>query len=682
MTDLKRVYILSFLALILTSIIISIGLCVVYVRNEQPLYYWDYGAYWGTFKGIGQEIKNNFLSLPRIFLQSVRSDDYNVSSIIPLFPFYWIFGGGRSVYLISIAVLYLIPAAAVATKIACKSIGKDNPATLVPIYLIAVSYTPFWAPTLRGYVDIVGLFFLGLATLVLFRSDFLKIKPFRTAIILGVLVWLPFLFRRWYAYSSVAFFISAFIFGVFTRRREQRFWREVILLCLWLGSAGLVAAVCAFSLQSGLVMRAITTSYADLYAVYQVPFHIHLLMARSRLGYYVLFLTVSGAVVLLLNKKNNYGLFCLVSALITFGLFIRIQELGNHHFLPVAFWLFPAYLTGVEFLSRFVVLSKAVRLYPAAIVSLVIFYFSVIPSPNPVGTIESFFVPAERSPPLRIENFPEYKRLASDLAARLKEYQHFAVFASSHKLSDVMLVAIDPSLLPYLSPAPHLAAVDGFPFDILRSEYAVAATPPQTHLALQANIKIPGDMLLNKQGFGAAFENEATYKLANGITAYLFHRQRPVTAAEMKSLLDELDIHYPGWKSRYDASMAIPFATRETQFGDVFGVVSVTAPNSLFMHPGATTPTIVDLPINGSISKRPASVQVSISRDVLNTCPDADGVSLTVKSGNTEVWNGVITPGQSKRIDLPQVDGTLEMVVDKRLQPQCDWVYATFLFPR
>jgi hypothetical protein len=610
------------------------------------------------------------------------------------------FGGGRSVYVTAVTILYLIPTVVIATKIACQSIGKDDSRTLVPVYLIALTYTPFWMPTLRGMVDIVGLIFLGSATLLLFRSDFLKKKPAQTAIILGVLIWLPFLFRRWYAYSIIAFFISTFIFGLLTRWREDRFWREAILFCLALGLAGLVAGACAFSLQSGLVIRALKTSYADLYAAYQAPFHVHLLMVLLRLGFYVPLLTASGAVILFSSKKNNYGLFCLVSAIITFGLFIRTQVLGPQHFLPVAFWLFPVYIVGIEFLSRFVILPDPDRFYPAVWLSTVIFCFSLIPSSNPVltkltdiptitriyahfGKIEAFFVPAQRFPPLVVDNFSEYKRLASDLAARLKEHQHFAVFASSENLSDAMLVAIEPSLQPYLSPAPHIAEADHFvPLDLLRSEFAVATTPPQTQLApgTQANLTIPGEMLLHKQGFGAAFEKQDSYTLANGVIAYLFNRQRPVTSYEMKSLLDEIGAHYPQWKSLYDSSMDIPFAASKRLLGDVFGAVSVTARNTLFLHPGATTPTIIVLPINGSISKRPAAVQVSISGGVLKTCPDADGVYLTVTSGTTQVWAGDITPGHSADIDLPQLDGTLEMIVDKRSQPQCDHVFMSFMF--
>src|SRR6185437_9076897 len=171
--------------------------------------------------------------------------------------------------------------------------------------------------------------------------------------------------------------------------------------------------------------------------------------------------------------------------------------------------------------------------------------------------------------------------------------------------------------------------------DILRSDYAVAAMPPQTSMApsSQVNITLPGEMLLEKRGFGSAFEKVASYKLANGVTAYLLHRQRPVTLTEMKSLLTDLENHYPTWKPIYDASMAISFATRETRLGDVWGTVSVVPSNAyyrnpsntLYMAPGATTPTSVDIPIGGATGERPRAVEVSISKDVFESCPNADG---------------------------------------------------------
>ena len=92
-------------------------------------------------------------------------------------------------------------------------------------------------------------------------------------------------------------------------------------------------------------------------------------------------------------------------------------------------------------------------------------------------------------------------------------------------------------------------------------------------------------MLLDGRGFGSAFERVGfAYHLAGGVQAYLFRRTRPVTFAEMENLLDELVSAYPDWREKYRASMEIPFAARISVLGDVWGVVSVSDHNTLFLQ--------------------------------------------------------------------------------------------------
>jgi hypothetical protein len=49
---------------------------------------------------------------------------------------------------------------------------------------------------------------------------------------------------------------------------------------------------------------------------------------------------------------------------------------------------------------------------------------------------------------------------------------------------------------------------------------------------LGAIITIPGEMLLERVGFGSAFEKIGVYASANGATGFLFRRQRSISPAE------------------------------------------------------------------------------------------------------------------------------------------------------
>ena len=57
-------------------------------------------------------------------------------------------------------------------------------------------------------------------TLLILKTEFLSKRPIRDLILLGILIYLPFVLRRWYAYSIVAFLILGFVFRVICRLRR------------------------------------------------------------------------------------------------------------------------------------------------------------------------------------------------------------------------------------------------------------------------------------------------------------------------------------------------------------------------------------------------------------------------------------------------------------------------------
>ncbi|WP_189434605.1 MULTISPECIES: hypothetical protein [unclassified Mesorhizobium] len=665
----------------LVSVPILIGVGAAYVHIEDPGYIWDYGAYWKIFQQYGDLIGSGSDWLHRA-LGSIRNDDYNASAAILLYPFFALFGGSRTVYIVAIILAYLLPAILTITAISGR-ISKASVNTLPWIFLIAATYLPFWTPTLRGMLDVVGLAPLGLATLLVFRSNFLERRPVVYGLMIGVLVWTPFLFRRWYAFSVVVFFVVSFLFGLIRHWRSGRSGLTHLLAALF------IAGVCFLALslwfQSGLVMRALSTSYGDLYDSYQVSPSVHLRMAWGRLGPWVAAMMAIGFAVTL-ARKNFEALFCLCAAVATFIIFAKTQQLGPHHFLPVAFWLFPIYFLGVDWTAgRLLALPANWRMLPFGALSVLIFVVSIAPVASISGALR-LVVPQVDNRPLKIENLAEYERLVHDLETTLKPDEHVVIFSSSLVLSDSLVAVLSPALDPHINYAPHIAKVNLFPFEILRSDYAIAVTPPQSGSGQapgsQANITVPGEMLLKHAGFGEAFEQTGkTYKLAANVTGYLLHRTRPVTNTEMKQLLDILGSTYPDWPAYYFHTMSIPFTAREAQLGDVWGTVAPLGPSNLFLHPGATKPTSVSIPLESSVAERPTSMAFSISSDVLKKCPNADGVIGRVELDASKIWSGPVVPGDQVSIDLPPEDGRLTITVENRSGPDCDHVDVSFKQP-
>jgi hypothetical protein len=667
----------------LLAIPLIIAFCVSYVAAEHPAYVWDYGAYWGYFKNYASLISSGDPNWFAQFRQEVSSLDYNPLAAVLLYPFYLISGDGRTSYVVGICLLYLLPAIVVTSRLGLLAAPSAN---AILIFVMAFTYIPFWTPSLRGMVDIVGLIPLGLATLLILKTEFLSKRPIRYSILLGILIYLPFVLRRWYAYSIVIFLVLGLVFGVVSRLRSGRPWpRAIISTALALALTGVVAATLLLTVQLDLVKRVLVTSYADLHAAYQARFAQHLTLFPGRLGWYFIPMIVSGALIGFVTR-NVVAMFCFLGGVGTFLFFIQTQQLAEHHFLPVAFWLFPAYIVAATWLAQWLTFLPApARLLPFLVAGAGVFVLSIVPGLNKGGRYIAPFVPRYATFPLHLDNYSEYQRLLADLDARLGKNEKVVVYSWGMALSDSLLSALNPAITPHISYVSYFPAAELFRFDNLRADYALVRSDDLRLHAPEAlkNVTVPGEMILTGTGLGAAYEKVGSYKLSEGQTAELFRRTRPVTSTEVKEFIDELSRGYgKDYLQRYRRKIDIPLALRTDIFGDVYGTIHPVGPGALLIHPGLDTATSTTIPIDPSISDPPSVLVLSISKQLLQTCPAADGVAASIKSGDEDVWSGQIMPGDVVLINLPAKGGDLNVVVDKRGEPNCDELVAAFEFAK
>lgn len=656
--------------------------CEIYVGLEDPVYPYDYGAYWERFKRYGALIATDPVWW-KTAMSEIYHSDYNPAPVVPLYPFYQMFGGGRTSYIAAVALMYLLPTAAIAASISSWSDKRTDLTVWVVAFVLAITYLPFWSPTLLGMVDIVGLVFLGLSTAVLFRSDFLRKSPLLHAVALGILLWAPFLLRRWYAFSVVSFFFIAFVVGVLARWfGGERDWREYSRFTASLALSGVILVGLVAIFQGGLAQRILETSYRDAYAAYQVSAKRHLLMVVKRCGWYIVSLAAIGFAISIWRKDFRV-IFAVLTGLLTFVLFASTQGLADHHFLPIAFMLFPAYFAGACAVSSLLtVVPPHIRLVPICLIAVGIFVTAVAPG-IPVNGYTSFFVPAQLARPRTLGNYAEYKRMIEYLKKHASK-NDVAVYASSFVLSDQVLIAVDSEMRGIVTRTPHIASQSLFNFDMIKAKFAIVASPLQTMMApgTQRNITIPAQMLLEKEGFGAAYEQlGTTYTLAGGVKAHVFRQKREVTLPEIRDLVDRLlnaYVAYPGWRATLSNSLAPLFATMQIHPGDVWGAVRTSPNDTLFIHPG-TTPTRVTLPFSiGPSTARIGRLTFSIRKEVLENCPGADGIAYTINVDGAPFKSGVVKPGDQVSETLPKQGDELTLIIDKLRTPSCDHFYAAF----
>lgn len=673
------------LFLILVAALLAVApiaaLVTVYVEAEHPVYIWDFYTYWGRFKTYTYLISSGSPNWISQLLLDIDTNDYNSLASALLYPVYLIGGDGRISFVIGISLVYLLPAVVITTLVGLRAAPLANP---LLIFVMALTYIPYWMPTLRGMVDIVGLIPLGLAALIMFRSDFLLKRPIPYALAIGVLIYLPFLMRRWYAYTIIIFLALSFLYGLATRlRHNMSLMRAALTITLPLMLSGIIAALLLMTLQWDLARRVLSTSYAELYAQFQIPFVEHFATFPGMLGRYFIAMMLVGGVVALATR-NLVASFGLLAAAGTFFFFIRTQFFAIHHFLPIAFWLFPVYVAAAAWLAdQLTMLRPQLRMVPFVLAGLAVFVISLVPGLGKGTPYVERLLPSYGAFPLHLDNYAEYQRLLADLDKNLGPTGKVTAFSCTMALSSVLISALQPTLTPRVSVVSCIPSLDVFEFDNLRAEYALVRTDERRHSEIDAlkSVMLSGEHILSGTGFGAAYERIGDYQLADGESAGLFRRTRPVTTAEAAALIGEFGEAYgKDYRPELARTMRVRLALMQADPGDGPGRVQVMDTDSVFLHPGATTPTRIELPIDTLVGDRPAAVVFSITEALRQSCPQADGVSISMTLGSEPIWSGVVALGASERVALPARDGVLVITVENRASPDCDHLNVAFKF--
>jgi len=536
-------------AIAMASIVIAAACMIAtfFVASENTIYFWDYGGYFNQFKQLGALFAQGNWSWLTETVTSIRHTDYNASPIVPLLPVYALFGGDRSVYIVSLVVFYLLPACLVlATLAQLGTNGLLKRPDALPLWLLATAflYWPLWAPTLRGLPDVAGLLPLGFATMLLLRPDLWRARPILKGALIGLLIWGTFLLRRWYAYSCLSLLVITGAYYVFIaiKNKEDR-TKMLQTTFLLFGSCGLAMGLLLL-MQWPLIERILATDYADQYEHFQRPLVNKLAMIFDNGGPLILIGALAGLVRSALIRNWRVPVMS-ASALLSFVIFSRTQAPDLQHLLPWFFWLFPAFVMGVSWPFE----SRSRRHALALVPALVAISFATVFSPlfHRQTAAARVLLPRATYFPLQLDNMNSYRTLASDLHDVLSDGGDLGVIGFG-ALSRALLSSMDPSLDPYLANTGRIDGRDGFKLPVVEARFAVVTDEPSPPRGGQTVLTIP-QMLIRSEGeFGAGYRRiRGPYVLADGATAYIYERERPLSDEERQSLIAKFLTIYPNW---------------------------------------------------------------------------------------------------------------------------------------
>lgn len=538
--------------------------------------------------------------------------------------------------------------------------------------MLCLSFWPFWGVVLRGFPDIASLIFVLVCALVCSLKDLSVKLTFKYILILGISFWLIFLFRRWYAYTLLSIFISLPTLNYFLFNRKFN-TKRIKTLLLNFSSSFIVFFLLIVVFQYKLFKRIVGTDYSHIYSAYQYSFKSSILSFTNHLGLIFVILSIillSFAVKFFNRERKIFTVFYIFNLFFTFFAFTRTQGPRMQHLLPLELWVLLS-----TTLSAFVLTSRIKEVFKRNFVYILFLSFNVFLL---IFASTGFQVPSElrkimpyKREPLTLSNINSYNSLVAYLDNLCGNGDKFSILASSTVLNDEILNSLSfYKLQKKIQHVSHVDLRDGLNVNFLTSKYLVITDPVQTHLpkGTQVVISIPVQELLRSTTIGKYYKKiGGPYILENGVKAYIFEKNKPITEKTFKEFLNKFYDVYPSWKKAYSAPLLHVFSTSSSRLGDKWGRFYFNKDGNIEAHPGDNLPTIVNWDLTNIDSLKISSVNLKCNID--------DPVLIRLHGANYDSGILVLKKGSSLTLDTKPLKGSYsELTISKNKSSGCDGI--------
>lgn len=547
---------------------------VWYQKQERYIYFWDYAEYHRLYRALGAELKQKPFDALGSVVTSVRNNEYNTLPSLFQMPFYLIFGSSRLAYVLCVAILYAFPAIVLFTLLMKKLNGQDagekkaDDLALTFISLTVITVAPaLWLPLLLGYIDVVGLNVIFIFLMLYFSKDLTE-QPTRNLILMGLLLSLLILLRRWYAYWVVGVFFAAAVDILISNLRDRTSIKKVGLGFRNILTVGEVAVITFFVVATPIALRMLTTDYRDAFSAYRSSDSTfqHFLRLYHYFGLLFVASSVMGLLTMAAKKgSRRVALFLSIQFLTAFLLFNRTQDLNGHHyyFVAVTIFILTAYFLHEVYSRLRTRPLKAAFVVALSVIALsnllIVFHPGVSSFLSPVETAYS----QNRLPPLKRNDLEQVYGLLTTLDNLTRgSDDRIYVLTSSVQLNRGIVTNGCYDLEPPLAELERkvfsthdVDKRDGFPFQLYDARYVVVTEPVGYHLAPadQRVVGLPAEELLKGEGLGRSYERlPFEFALDNGIKAYIYRKNKTLDAGDLKRISDTFVGFYPAYKERFE----------------------------------------------------------------------------------------------------------------------------------
>ncbi len=562
---LKYKYALSkseFFALLFFLVVANV-FTINFINRESYIYFWDGIGYWVKYIEISDLFRINPLGAIRNVIHSIRYMDHNKIAPFLLMPFSFLFGKDRMPYILSIVNIFAFPAVISFVLLYKRVVGKLHDDLPVAVSFIAIftmlTFPFFWSPILSGYVAVGGIFVINLILLVYFRQPFPE-QSTRSILCLGLLVSMLVLFRRWYAYWAVSFYIVLAFSVLILWFPKHHFEHKRYLVSLIKVLLVIFVSAMFFMIATPLAIRIIKADYADIYSAYKFSSTIFQSFGRffEYFGlFYVVMFLLGSVLGLSYPKTRKCSLFLLLQWMIIFLLFSRTQDFSIRHYYllqPTMLIFISLYVTNILLKAK-TKTGKIIICSAYVLISLLNFSAVFIPKASGYTRLFKQALPGARHYPIVRNDIDEIKRLLNVLEDLLSDpCDRVYVLSSSGILNSSILrqahlsLKCDRKIERQVLNTHDVDKRDGFPSKFLTARYVVVAYPVQYHLRPedQRVVGTLAEFIMDGENIGTSYKQlPYEFALDKSVKVYIYENVRPFKKTVIDSLSELFRKHYP-----------------------------------------------------------------------------------------------------------------------------------------
>lgn len=452
---------------LIIALIVNI-LAVLYITKSSVIYFWDDATYWDISRKIASGAINEGGFWRNVYA-SVGTQDYNYIAALPSAFLARLFGESRLVYVLGLVNMYLLPSF-IAVYLLARKVSKAPKIATAIVILICPSMMFL---TFNGFVDIGGL----LICLLCFNLYYAKGgegRIWRYALI-GALLVLMMLWRRWYAFFAVSFVTAMLADCVLFKRK-------------WQGAA-VTIAVCALLLTlcfRDFLINQLIRDYGSLYADYKFSVSTDFKLITRYFGVIFIAVLAAASVAAGIKKKETRTVFIWLQMIVCLFMFISTQTHGQQHLL--------LYVPSLIMLTLITIkhINKEWMLIGISVLALAHSLNVYIPrlQPKSLNEIKGYaLIPNFSMLPQSRGDTDEILALKQKLDTTVYDGDTLGVLASSFVLNEDILKNVQPSLGVkqirdnYIVSLPQVDSRDRDLSALYNVNYVLVALPAQTHLA-------------------------------------------------------------------------------------------------------------------------------------------------------------------------------------------------------